>query len=557
MSKRIASRASEVFCTCNLTLRLVAFSTSSRASYPRGAPSAIINQSASTPTAPASLPRSQSSPPTQASQRKRRDASYRAEPGKLLSYARAQKPVDPNAPPARTHYAPPVIPRHRRVRINLDRIRSLSGFEKLELLRDFLQAKQVEDAVYVYTVLKENELVARLKYQDYHHLFHLLLADPVTYRDVMLDALSNLRRFGYSPTTSLLTSLLTCCVKWRDLDLAERAYAEMRERKLHVDVTAYNALLGLYASGSKSGVKTQLQRGADLWRDMRAEHAPVNLESRIKAMDILGRLARVDALSALHKEAVTDLLSNRPSPGPLKSTPPRLALDNAYLASLVAASAHDHARAYFDARFAPAWLSGEGLAFSKALQDTFNILMKSCVATRNADEAERHWSQFVSRGLRPDVISYGRLILLSGVTGRTDRARELFEEARERCPGADKEGGKKLMQLRCSLLQAYAEAGNVTLARKVFEEVRADCERAGKPVLRSAVSAMVLADLKVKNLSGALDTWEKARPVSLREGAEEAETVAEEGSAEEPETRGLTRADIVAQFQKLHPDTTA
>ncbi|KAI8911401.1 hypothetical protein DFJ77DRAFT_469870 [Powellomyces hirtus] len=462
-----------------------------------------------------------------------------------LSYVRAPRP---EKDPGRVHYPEPVIPRHRRVRINLDRIRSLSGFEKIELYRDFLRAKQVEDAVYVYTILKENELVARLKYQDYHELFHLLLTNASTYRNVMLDAISNMRRFGYSPTPSMLTILIKCCAKWRNLELARRAYDEMREKSIFVDVLAYNALLELYAVSQGA---TQLQRGAELWRDMVDRDVERNLETSIKAMEIFGRLNQVDMVKQIYSDAMEDLASNRPSPKHT-SAPSKPTLDNAYLSALVSAGAYAEAKGFFQTFSEPGGLlAGEGLKAPKALVNTFNILLKMCVAQKDAQAAAVYWDQLTRRGLQPNVVTYGRMISILGTAGKLDSAQELFELAQERLPA--KPGSKKLMLLRASLLAAYAQASDAKAARPIFDAMRADSEAVGKPVLRHAVYCMVMVDLRAKNLPGALKTWEDAHQHPATQATDPSDT-ADDSSSTAAASRGLTKADIIAEYQKLHPE---
>ncbi|KAJ3149294.1 hypothetical protein HDU86_007017 [Geranomyces michiganensis] len=453
-------------------------------------------------------------------------------PATLLSYARPPR----LSIPSRQHYPEPVIPKHRRVRINLDRVRALSGWEKLELMRDFLQHKQVEDAVYTYTILKENELVARLKYQEYHDLFHLLLTNPNTYRNVILDVLSNIRRFGYTPTPSMLATLIKCCVKWRDLELANRAFEELKERDLGIEVDAYNSMLELFAGAHGTA---QLQRGADLWREMVEMGAERNQETSIRAMEIFARLKQVETVKEIYTDLVSDLAQNRPS-SRKTSAPSQQTLDNAYLSALVTGGAYEDAKVFFQTFTRPGGiLAGEGLKSPKHLAKTFNILLKMCAAQGDAPLAAVYWKQLTLRGLQPDVVMYGRMIGILGSAGKSETAKELLDLAVERLPAAP--GSKRFMQLRCSLLAAYANADDVSAARKVFEELRSDCAANGRPMLRSAVASMINAYIRAKDLSGALSTWEEAYTTS-------------ETETDDAGGRGLLRADIIARYRELYPE---
>ncbi|KAJ3163981.1 hypothetical protein HDU88_006150 [Geranomyces variabilis] len=467
----------------------------------------------------------------QESEEQQQSATSPAAP--LLSYARPPRPEKPT----RRHYPEPVITKHRRVRINLDRIRALSGWEKLELMRDFLQHKQVEDAVYTYTILKENELVARLKYQEYHDLFHLLLTNPNTYRNVMLDVLSNIRRFGYSPTPSMLATLIKCCVKWRDLELAGRAFEELKEKDLGIEVDAYNSMLELYAGAHGTA---QLQRGADLWREMVDCGAERNQETSIRAMEIFARLHQVETVKEIYSDLISDLAQNRPSPRHT-SAPSQQTLDNAYLSALVTSGAYEDAKAFFQTFSRPGGiLAGEGLKSPKHLAKTFNILLKMCAAQGDASLAAVYWKQLTLRGLQPDVVLYGRMISILGNAGKPETARELFDLAVERLPASP--GSKKLMQLRCSLLAAYADAGDLPAASKLFEELRSECAASGKPMLRSAVAAMINAHIRAKDLTGALRIWEEAYPSN-------------EDGTEDNGGRGMLRADIIMRYREVNPET--
>ncbi|KND01497.1 pentatricopeptide repeat domain-containing protein [Spizellomyces punctatus DAOM BR117] len=454
----------------------------------------------------------------------------------------------------------PKIPRYRVVKINLDRLRHLSGWEKIELLRDLLKTKQPEEAVRVYTVLKENDLVARLKYQDYHELFHLLLADSLLYRDVILDVLSNLRRFGYSPSPLMFTALLQCCTKWRDLELASRAYEEMLERKLPVTVEAYNALLELH--GMPRGIG-QLQRGAELWRDMLHRGVRPNLESYLRALEIFGRLGQLETIKTMYQTALDNLDLRdltKGSEGRAQNLrkehighDPKLQLDNAFLSALVNAEAFGEAQKFFGSYLEPGGaLAGEGNRSSRHLLRTYTILLKMCVGKNDPSTADYYWKELHQRGFRPNVVMYGQMITIHGRAGNLQRAREMFETAQERLSATP--GSGKLMKLRTSLLIAYTNASEVAEAEALFEAIRRDCQEKGKPVLRSAVQGMIKMYLDVKDLEKALRVWERSYRQGRSETSDLSPSDGNHEGLEEGLAKNLTREDIIAQYQQLHPD---
>ncbi|KAI8826878.1 uncharacterized protein EV422DRAFT_16348 [Fimicolochytrium jonesii] len=438
---------------------------------------------------------------------------------------------------------PPVSqPQRKRFQVRFDRekIRSLSGSDKVDLFRDYIKCHQADDALYVYTILKQNDLNVRLKYDDYHGFFHTLITNPNKYRDAINTLVSDMRRYGYKPSDNFLMDLLVCCKRCGDFDTAMSVYDELKAAKRAISLQGYNALLDLC---THHGGLAQRQRGVDIWSEMLASSTPnfcLDSESYRIGMELFGKLSNSSEVDSIYARAITEWKKHRVATLQPTAAASRIHIDNAYLGVLVNTAQYSRAKTLFDRYYLPgAPLHGDKAFSLAALRRTLNILLKMCEATRDYPLAHVYWTDFTRRGVHPDAVAYGRMITLS--SHDLVLAQEYFEKAVQ-VHGADA-NIRKLTKLRTALLAAHAlsPSGDIKVAYELYEGIRND---AGGKVPRSAVGSMVGMCLRARDLPMALGVWERA-------GVEGGIVL---GAGEEKEGREVREmADVVAAYRRMWP----
>ncbi|KAJ3056810.1 bleomycin hydrolase [Rhizophlyctis rosea] len=485
------------------------------------------------------------------------------------------------------------------VRIKREKIAGLAGWEKMDLFRDFVKAGQTEDALYTLEIIKNNTLLPRLRYQDFHILIHLLIREPLVYRTQILEAFDNVREFGHIPTQAIYNVLIKCCTKWGDLDFAQQLYDEMLSHNFKPTTETYTDLIALCSR--QRGV-AGWRKGVGFWKQMHEEGLRPVRSTYTRAMEIHGKLKLVNELKEVHSAAleylhrygqsisIETLLRRQKEGGKLttrqegqleKARQMEIAFGNAYMSALGNCGAHEDVLAVFAQMCASGGPhAGEKRPSNRIMEGLLNILLKAHQGLGDAEGAEKLWKEMMQRGTIPDVVAYGRMVAISGRAGDLKRAKEWMEEGVERLRVAP--GSSKMLKLRNSLLIGYAENGEVEEAMKLVRVMQADIERRkdsdakkadqkpGRPapkLLRSGLQALIDAYVKAGNLPGALAVWDlmpeqKIRTQSVEndsnadvEGSEDAAGGDEGG--EVVEGGKLTKEDIISRFYKLHPNQQA
>ncbi|KAI9017823.1 hypothetical protein BC832DRAFT_545792 [Gaertneriomyces semiglobifer] len=397
-------------------------------------------------------------------------------------------------------------------RIDLSKLHLLSGYEKLDLFSTTLAQKLIPESLQIFEILKENNIAARLKYESYHSLFHLLISDPIKYRTEILDVVSTLRRFGYPPSQSMLLTLISCCVRWRDLELANEIYQEMNSKKLDLDIERYNDLLQLHEQHSGAA---QLHRGIDIWHQMQSNGLKPTTTTYNRVLSMYGKLGQAVQCREIYESALSEFnppAGHRVSKEHTERTASGFyALQAAYLSALVASKANDAVMVVVKSLYKPGGLlSSDLLRYPKHTLAIYSILLKFYENTQDRTAALACWRELLRRGVRPDVIMYGRMICIVGADPASGTAvtsaESLFTEAVERLPAAPRSG--KLSKLRTSLLKVYAQHNLTQRVLSLFHEMKVDAGE--KPLLRTAVKVVV--DVLEKN-----GQTEEAHAILLRE----------------------------------------
>ncbi|KAI8835534.1 hypothetical protein BC829DRAFT_448086 [Chytridium lagenaria] len=344
-------------------------------------------------------------------------------------------------PPLATYDSTP--PRRR---FNLSKLKFLSGWEKLDILHSFLSSNYLEESIITYRLLHRNHLLSRVKYQDHHTLLRLLLSDPVEWRDdILVVWREGLRGVGYKPSAKAYGAMVGCALRWGDRRFAEELWREMRAENVEV------------------GVQRDLDVAKEVWDAMEFEGGDKYFTEEaksveddhptpatfIRGMELHARLLDAPTILSIHRASIKCSLSS-----PMTNPPPPVVVDRDTVVP---------------GREGTKWL---------------NVVMKACLAYAPTDIrgavslAEDAWKEAWRRRVDMDGVSYGRMVVLRG----RDRIGD---------------GSGKVMKLRISLLQAYAEFGRrggdmvdikevAGKARRLMETMMREAEEVGKRPLRSS-----------------------------------------------------------------------
>ncbi|KAJ3108919.1 hypothetical protein HDU96_007373 [Phlyctochytrium bullatum] len=439
-----------------------------------------------------------------------------------------------------------------RRRFNLSKLKFLSGWEKLDVLNQFLAANYVDEAIATYKVIHRNGLLARVKYQDHHTMIRLLLSNPIKWREEILlvwrhGFQNGLGGVGFAPTANLYAAMIACALRWGDRAFGKELLDEMLAAKVEFTTQACNHLLQLFGSDivevqtpsrgesdeSPSEARSKpippseehLELARKFWDSLefegaakstsklpkRGEDAYVkivpNVTTFTRGMELYGRLSDSSGVEKVFQTSLSLLnilieqqekLGLPPSvktaarrghakKGALLSTQVELSLWNTYLAALIEVPNVSLAMEKAKLTVRPDGVIGRNDATLASREGTrwLNVILKVAVqyakelvaedpaAVNEAVElADTAWKEAWKRQLDVDAVSYGRMIVLYGVQGNTQMSEEWFEKARQHMGLVEGKGSGKLMKLRTSLLQAYAEIARRQVETKSLDETK-------------------------------------------------------------------------------------
>ena len=130
------------------------------------------------------------------------------------------------------------------VLFNLNKIRRLSGQEKMELLRDYTKHSQTVHAVFVFKIIKNNGYVNLLSHSDLHNLFRLLIRDAVENKSTILEIYSEFKA-RKTHTENFMNDLAQISCKWQDVELSLGYLEQMKSDKMSVKIHVFDHLLEL------------------------------------------------------------------------------------------------------------------------------------------------------------------------------------------------------------------------------------------------------------------------------------------------------------------------
>jgi tetratricopeptide (TPR) repeat protein len=364
----------------------------------------------------------------------------------------------------------------RKVIFNLNKLRTLSGGEKIELLRDYLNTKQTKEALYVYNTIIENGFANRLKYHDHHCLFHMCLRDVNEWKQGILQIHHQLQLHRYEPTENYLNEYLICCTKWGNAEASMEALNAIKEAKCQVLISSWDHLLNLYLEKQE---QSMWEKGVELWKQLKAS-VPVCRPSRrtyLHAMALYIKLGDTPEVLNTYYEAEENLSrlamehEDKSNCTELESEQWKLNQHTVYAAQVMDhlvdtgkfAEAHDlYSELY------PLLISAQSRKLKYGL-NLYHILLKMLqrMKLETDEKLNQYWEQMKDLDLEPDHLLYSRkLSLLRNLPD----IEETYRLALTSLPL--KPGSSKRQAIDSSFLLSMCHNGYIDRCLEVFDEIQ-------------------------------------------------------------------------------------
>lgn len=313
---------------------------------------------------------------------------------------------------------------YKRVAFNLEKLRQLSGSEKMDLLRDYIATKSPEEAIHVYQTLVENGISNRLNYKDHHNLFRLLLKDIVKYRTGIALIRSQMREHNHAPTEYFLNEYTVCCALWGNMEASLASLQELLDADLVVQLNTWNCMFQYYNSQKEV---QKWQEGIALWLKLGAVVPIVRPNGSIylRVMDLYTKLMDLAAVERVYVETEENisrlhaLHCRRMEKDEDSEWMQNLSIRffNARLGAMTSLGQEVEAiEQYKEFR-------NEGRVIGKDAPTTFYIMLK---VAKNVEEGGNYWKDMETLHIEADYLHYSRMI---GLTENVARVKELYRLA--------------------------------------------------------------------------------------------------------------------------------
>ena len=358
----------------------------------------------------------------------------------------------------------------------MNKLGDLTGFEKIQLLRDMHRAQMAEKSWLVYLKIQENDLLPRLKYHDHHCMFHALLQDQKRYQKEIELVWRWMQTCQYRPSQTMYEDMIACCVIWRDLETAKDLLQSMKAKKMNVSEKVHQDLLHLYALMPGSSFSLE---GIDFWKDMLAVPGlRPSLNSFCRALELYAQVEDIQGIEKTFDRAVSTLSVDEKAEFEIKILPK---LQVSYLSSLVKAKAYVKVDELIDSGNMISQSLQEKEKNYKQLSDIYNIILKMHHQRSDLKAAAETWKHMRDANIRPNVIHYGRMLSLLGQHKKDQEAKELFSTAVDDLGMKDDVKSKKYKQLEIALLEVYCNSENKVAAQSLYEHITKDQEGGSIP----------------------------------------------------------------------------
>ncbi|KAJ8328740.1 hypothetical protein O5D80_002723 [Batrachochytrium dendrobatidis] len=399
------------------------------------------------------------------------------------------------------------------VRFNLDKLSKLSGWEKVELFRDFVKNHMPLEALAVYERLRVNNIIHQLTYQDHHAMFHLLLANPVVNREPIGEIVGYMIQRNMKPSESFWMSYIHCCShKWRDMEHTMWAFNQMLDNNIKVSTVTWNDVLNMHAYNQKD--LQMLMEGVKIWERMDSQEvaAQPDLETYLCVMDLYGRLARVTDAEGIYQRALNELsdlvhrsrqltaVSDRQKK---KLMAIKVERDMAVrlLNGMLGVYAHSGHVAkglkLADAILQHGVMNDVDMTSQSTAQSLYSLLLKLCVQSKDLSSALKYMDDAKRRGVRVDAVMVGRLVHVHGFSGDLQGAKQVFDAALTQLQ-LDKQGNR-WQDLHTAYLQAIVVSGDISSANKWFFGEYQQAFPKEKRLLRMVYNLMIEANRDIGN----------------------------------------------------------
>lgn len=313
---------------------------------------------------------------------------------------------------------------HKVVKFNLNNVKSLSGSEKILLLRDLIATKSHSAAINVWNLIIKNSLSNQLiyryfhiDYSDYHCLLHMLITNPIKYKEELIQLNEQIRLNLFLPSENLLNEFLKCAVKWKDVSRSIETFNEIKTSKLLLETDSCADLLGLLSKSTNIEIASKGFEVWDYFTSQRARKKP-SRAIYLRLFDLYARVQDEPAVSKLYETSVDEVIRlNRERANTLDKKfgiETRLKFLNAYMAVLVQYGSFLKALELFDEFRSSKYFSK--VAGLSSLKDTFRILFKICASLKHPDLADDFYKLTRDLAVDLDIVMFGRLISIPRLT---------------------------------------------------------------------------------------------------------------------------------------------
>lgn len=341
----------------------------------------------------------------------------------------------------------------KKVVFNWDNIKNLRGFEKIDLFRDYARTVDSENALKVYMIMKENDLLPRLTYVDHHKMFHLLLKDKAIYRKEICDVWNWLKENRYYPSEGLYKEMFLCFKHWNDLHGATALYGEMLSSKVKIDLEIHKIMLMLYTMSKDT--RNHLE-GIKLWNTIGADRfkpaiAPFALELFGKIKDVNSATDLFEAMQPAMKKGEFHYLKHQ----------------SIYLAALIHAEAYDKAIEFYEKNFRINSWTTASTHPTQIYKSVYNTMMKLCYRTLDLSLADQILEDVENDGLITNDQMNSRYLVILGVKKGIPEAEEFYNQK-----VLEVDSKRRLFTFKLGLLEVYC----IRLERQKAEKIAAEID---------------------------------------------------------------------------------
>jgi hypothetical protein len=376
----------------------------------------------------------------------------------------------------------------KRVVFSPKQLKSLSGADKLALLRDLYSARQAHDTSLVFTTIAKNGLSNLLGYHDYHCILHLLRYNPTIHHDAIQELQYYFNLNGLRPTSNYLNDLILIAVKWKDENIVSDLLLQLKKLQFLLRDDSLAALLKFYNS-FKTVDKAKI--AWTLWIEAVKSGTTPSLTSIVSVFETLLLATLFPEADKLFSDTMNNIILYTAGSDENGIFSARVRILNAYLSVLIKGKMFSKAQQVM-AEFENNHLK-HGLK-SKYLSSTLILMLRLAYSCDNPTLACQYFDMFKTFNLKQEVLVYIMMMKVFGHVKDFPSLDEWFQLARSQFESSP----SKIFDLRQEYLVQLVALSKLDLAYDQFELLLIDSRKILKVVYFSLLDAKFPTDEKHK-----------------------------------------------------------